>query len=189
MIIPIIFCLLLIIPNTSQDNCEDIVAYRSRDCVLSETDKRTYNYCCYIKYNYNVATCKPYTTEEEIQKEKEKLKSTESDIKSFVCNDKSVTALPEVEWDGCEDIEPSQASDCVMSQEDKNNGYELCCYEKIGSLKVCTLDTKESYQVELELINELGLTDSTTYECTDKVGEAGNLKYSIIFLLFIILYM
>ena len=80
MIIPIIFCLLLIIPNTSQDNCKDIVAYRSRDCVLSETDKRTYNYCCYKKDNYDVATCKPYTTEEEIQKEKEKLKSTESDL-------------------------------------------------------------------------------------------------------------
>ena len=189
MIIPIIFCLLLIIPNTSQDNCKDIVAYRSRDCVLSETDKRTYNYCCYKKYNYDVATCKPYTTEEEIQKEKEKLKSTESDIISFVCNDKSVTALPEVEWDGCEDIEPSQASDCVMSQEDKNNGYELCCYEKIDSLKVCTLDTKESYEEELELLEELGLKDKTIYECNNKVGKAGYMKYSLFLLILILLNM
>jgi len=189
MIIPIIFCLLLIIPNTSQDNCGEIYPSRSRDCVLSEKDKRTYNYCCYKKDKYEFGSCTPYKTEEEIQSEKEKLKSTESDIKSFVCNDKSVTALPEVTWDGCEDIEPSQASDCVMSQEDKNNGYELCCYEKIGSLKVCTLDTKESYEEELELLEELGLKDKTIYECNNKVGKAGYMKYSLVLLILILLNM
>ena len=191
MFVLIIFCLFLffIIPNSTQNNCGDIYPSRARDCVLSQTDKQTNKYCCYKKYNYDYEECSIISTEEEYQREKERYKSSGSDVISFVCNDESVTALPEVTWDGCEDIEPSQASDCVMSQEDKKNGYELCCYEKIGSLKVCTLDTKESYQVELELINELGLTDSTTYECTDKVGEAGNLKYSIIFLLFIIIYM
>ena len=189
MIIPIIFCLLLIIPNTSQENCEDIVASRSNDCVLSETDKQTYKYCCYKKYNYDFEACSPYKTEEEIQKEKERYKSTESDVISFICNDASVTALPEVTWDGCEDIEPSQASDCVMSQEDKSHGYELCCYEKIGSSKVCILDMQESYQEELALLEELGLKDQTTYECNNKVGEAGYLKYSLLFLVFIILNM
>ena len=189
MFVFIIFCLFLffIIPISTQSNCNDILPSISRDCVLSQTEKQTNKYCCYKKYNSGSEECSLISTEEDYQNEKSKL--SESGIVSFVCNDESVTALPEVTWDGCEDIEPSQASDCVMSQEDKKNGYELCCYEKIGSLKVCTLDTKESYQVELELINELGLTDSTTYECTDKVGEAGNLKYSIIFLLFIILYM
>ena len=74
MLIPIIFSLLLIIPNSSQNNCEEIVAFRSRDCVLSETDKRTYKYCCYKKYNYDLEICTPYTTDEEIQREKENLK-------------------------------------------------------------------------------------------------------------------
>ena len=76
-----------------------------------------------------------------------------------------------------------------MSQEDKNQGYELCCYEKIGSLKVCSLDTQESYQEELNYLDELGIRDDTIYECTDKIGEAGYVKYSIIFLIFMLLYM
>ena len=92
-------------------------------------------------------------------------------------------------WNSCEDVTPTKASDCVLSQEDKNNGYELCCYEKIGSLKVCTLDTKESYEKELELLEELGLKDKTIYECNNKVGKAGYMKYSLVLLILILLNM
>ena len=189
MFVFIIFCLFLffIIPISTQSNCNDIFPSISRDCVLSQTEKQTNKYCCYKKYNSGFEECSLISTEEDYQNEKSKL--SESGIVSFVCNDESVTALPEVTWDGCEDIEPSQASDCVMSQEDKSHGYELCCYEKIGLSKVFILDTQESYQEELALLEELGLKDQTTYECNNKVGEAGYLKYSLLFLVFIILNM
>lgn len=96
--------------------------------------------------------------------------------------------MPEVTWHGCEDISPSKPSNCVMSQEDKNNGYDFCCYEKFDPIVVCTLDTKESYQDELDIIDEMGLANDTIYECNDKIGEreAGYVKYSIVMFILVI---
>lgn len=178
MLIHIIFILFFLIPFSSQENCQDIFASESSECILSEEDKLSYKYCCYVEEDYG---CSPYT-EENYLTDKEKYESSQ---RTFKCNDASVKSLPEVTWNGCEDISPSKSSDCVMSQEDKNNGYELCCYEKIDSFAVCTLDTKESYQDELDYIKELGLKDDTVYECNDKVGEgdAGYVNCSIILLI------
>ena len=86
-------------------------------------------------------------------------------------------------WNSCEDVTPTKASDCVLSQEDKNNGYTYCCYEKVSSLKVCTLDTEETYQQEKELIEGLGIE----YECNVK-GENNKSCYMNLPIIFALLY-
>ena len=92
MLIHILFCLFFLIPNSMQENCGNLFPSKSKDCVLSESDKLTYKYCCFKKYTYDVQDCTPYT-EADYQKDKA---SPDPYVTEFKCNDESVTALPEV---------------------------------------------------------------------------------------------
>ena len=87
MLIHIIFILFFLIPFSSQENCQDIFASESSECILSEEDKLSYKYCCYVEEDYG---CSPYT-EENYLTDKEKYESSQ---RTFKCNDASVKSLP-----------------------------------------------------------------------------------------------
>ena len=178
MLIYFLFYISFIIPKTIQKDCQYIVPNGPEECILSESDKQAFKYCCFVK-EYGNNRCRPYI-EEKYLADKKRYEESNPPI-TFVCNDESVTpSLRKLASKDCEDVSPSKQSDWVMSQKDKDDGYDYCCYERIGTLKVCTLDTKKSYEEELEFIKYI---DDVEYECTDKVGKSFFLSLSFIFLI------
>ena len=169
---------LFIIPESFQTDCEFIFPNRPRDCALSSNDKQNYKYCCYDN-SYGIESCNTYN-EEDYQRTKTQFENANPPV-TFICNDETVDNVSDKTWKGCEDITPKKASDCVLSQEDKDHEYDYCCYEEIGSIKVCTLDTEESYKEEMEMIQELGIEEETVYRCDGK-GSFLNISFMFIIL-------
>ena len=103
--IVIFYIFLLIHEVLSQErNCADITPQSVSDCILSTTDKVKYEYCCYVKYSSYTGSCKPYNYDDYKQAKKYSIYDT------FECNHI---------FSGCEDIKPNKASDCALSEEDK----------------------------------------------------------------------
>ena len=90
------------------------------DCALSSKDKQNYKYCCYDN-QYCLGSCNTYN-EADYQRYKTTYENTNPPV-TFDCNDESVVSNYDITWKGCEDITPQKASDCVLSQEDKDHEY------------------------------------------------------------------
>ena len=81
------------------------------------------------------------------------------------------TFLGTVKNEDCGNISPTQASDCVLSENDKKS-YKFCCYEGYEnsySSMECVPYTNEDYQIQLYLNRELDLGD--IFECNPKLYE------------------
>ena len=160
-------------------NCKYIFDPKnSSDCILSENDKKYYKYCCYEK-NSITNKCSPFTKEDyylhlntiDILK---KLGDYE-----FECQTEKEEVNPESS--DCEQIEPKKASDCKLSENDKKK-FIYCCYEEIeDEISGCGAYTQESYEDELEIINELkNLGLELSFDCN--VKENGDQNYISYFL-------
>ena len=53
----------------------------------------------------------------------------------------------------CFAINPTQSSDCVLSQEDKNN-YKYCCLEKISNENFCFPYDESNYNLQKQEYEE-----------------------------------
>ena len=104
----IIFIFSLITFIKSEQNCADISSFGPEKCILSAVDKRTYDYCCYLDFK-----CVPLTQEEH----ETRFPNGQSDR----CHNKEYQPR-------CEQINPTKASDCVKSSEDKG---KYCCYTNV----------------------------------------------------------
>ena len=80
-------------------------------------------------------------------------------------------------WNSCEDPIPSKASDCALSQADKNDGNAYCCYVKVGSTAICEVHTEEDHEYTIQGYKVL----NAEYECN--VEESCYMNLSVIFAL------
>ena len=166
-------CLLLVIQNikTQEVDCEKIKPKSPSDCKLSENDKSGFipkEYCCYEKEDTEFV-CRAYSDFLFQYKEGE-------------CYNETNTNIPNT----CEFINPSQASDCVLSESEKKK-YDFCCYMVDSGVKSCSAETQESYEITYEIFKAFA-TKEDIFECKSN-NKAGfvyiRLIYLIIFLLFI----
>ena len=170
--------ILLFIPGviSQETNCGDVRNPQSAsECKLSTEDKETYEYCCYIKYtSYDSGECKPFTLEDY------KDKGMSSKYKSFEC---------EHAYSGCNDIKPGKASDCVLSQEDKDRNMAYCCYEGFEGDISCEAYNKEDYQDELEAYKIVKALDhNAVFDCGNGKSSSRFINISkIFFILFFVI--
>lgn len=188
MFIPLLFYILLLIKNSNAEErrCFLIIPEKSTECKLSEEDKKSifnYTHCCFKKDNSSsgirINGC-------EVKTEKEYQTMIANGEKCY--NEENPDPK---ELYGCESKIPNKASDCVLSNEEKSEGYEYCCYEVLGGEKECSLFTKEEYKLELELFDIVADKGNDVIKCggddyEDKSG-AGFINLSIIFLILLIL--
>ena len=148
MFIPLLFYILLLIQNSKAEEkrCFSILPKRSSECKLSEEDKNSilnYKQCCFKKDSSTsgilLNSCEPIT-------EMEYQTMIEKGEKCY--NEENPD--PKESY-GCESKIPNKASDCVLSNEEKNGGFDYCCYEVYQGEKECNLYTKEEYKLEMEL--------------------------------------
>ena len=169
MFIQLLFYILLVIQNSKAEekDCLLIFPEKSSECKLSENDKKTifnYKYCCFKRTNssgigFNL--CEPKTEAEYnvmIDKGEKCYNETNPDPKELY---------------GCESKIPNKASDCVLSDEEKSEGYEYCCYEVIEGEKECSLFTKEEYKAEMELLNLFAEEGNDVMQCGGEYNNAG----------------
>ena len=170
----IFLCFLLVMQkiNTQEVDCEKIKPTSPSDCKLSQNDKTAFfpkKYCCYEK-DISEFKCKAYD-----DLDFELLKDDE-------CYNETNTNIPNT----CEFINPSKASDCVLSESEKTK-YDFCCYLVDGGEKSCSAETQESYEVGYELFKAFA-TKEDIFECKNN-NRAGYIYLRLIYLMIIILFM
>ena len=138
----IIIYALLFIPGviSEEANCKSNYFPKSvSDCILSTADKEQYEFCCYTQIISTApGSCEAFNYEKYNQ---------ERDFYNIIeCNHA---------YSGCDDIKPEKASDCVVTQEDKNRNRPYCCYVVYEGKKSCNSYGKEDYE---EALNEVELT-------------------------------
>ena len=168
--------ILLFIPGviSQETNCGDVRNPQSAsDCKLSTEDKETYEYCCYKKFSsYVSGECSPLTLEDY---KNEKMVS--SFYESFEC---------EHAYSSCTDIKPEKASDCVLTQEDKDRNMAYCCYEVFGGDISCEAYNKEDYQDELEGFKFVKALDhNAVFDCGNAKSSSGFINISKVFFILI----
>ena len=188
MLIPLLFYIFLVIQKSkAEENCRLIIPNKSSECKLSEKDKQSifnYKYCCFKRANtseISLHQCEP---------------KTEAQYKTMI--DKGEKCYNEENPDpkelyGCESKIPNKASDCVLSDDEKSEGYEYCCYEVIDGEKGCSLYTKKDYELGMELFNLVDDKGNNVIQCGDKDSNdrsnarAGFINLSITYFLLLIL--
>ena len=161
--------------NLPPNDCEYIVPEKTSDCVLSENDRKKYDFCCYKYYN-GIKSCAP-DTENGYEYNKILYKDTKEDI--YDCQISK-------EYQGCESIIPEKASDCVLSENDKKK-YDYCCYVLDGGKKSCSAETKDSYETFLSVFKAYA-TNEDIFDCGVNKGSFMDLS-NILLVLIIILNM
>ena len=148
--------------KSAETDCSYIRPKKPSDCKLSEKDiEDNYKYCCFENYTY-FNSCSPYSEEGF---------KTFFDVKDAKkCSTQSKLAEDsESSYSGCESVTPRSKSDCVLTEEDKQNGAEYCCFFKDGNDLECTAETKESYQAAKALIDAFKM-DGYVLDCKNKAG-------------------
>ena len=167
-----LLCLLLVLQITKNQeiDCEDIIPKSPSDCKLSQKDKSGFfpnKYCCYEKsFDDSGFQCTAYS--ESLFK-----------LKDDECYNETNTNIPNT----CEYINPSKASDCVLSESDKKK-YDYCCYMVDGGVKSCSAETKDSYEIDYEIFKAFA-TKEDIFDCKNK---AGFIYLRLIYLMIIILF-
>ena len=175
MFIALLFYILLIFQdsNAEEKRCYFIVPKKSSDCKLSEEDKKSifnYKHCCFKKGNssslFHINECEA---------------KTEAEYQKMIANGEKCynEENPDPkESSGCESKIPNKPSDCVLSNEERNEGYEYCCYEVFEGEKECSLFTKKEYNLELELFNIFSDKENDVLKCGgEKNDENGDYKF------------
>ena len=90
----------------------------------------------------------------------------------------------ESSYSGCESVTPRSKSDCVLTEEDKQNGAEYCCFYKDGNDLECSAETKESYQAAKVLFDALK-SEGDVLDCG--TSKAGYIYLSVLSFILIIL--
>ena len=174
MFIALFFYILLVFQdsNAEERRCSLIIPKKSSECKLSEEDKKSifkYTHCCFKKDNstssIRINSCKA-KTEDEYQK------MIANGEKCY--NEENPDPR---ELSGCESKTPSKPSDCVLSNEEKDQGYEHCCYEVFEGEKECSLFTKEEYKLELELFKIFADKETDVLQCGGEDNENGDYKF------------
>ena len=148
----ILFCILLVIQNAkaAETYCEDIKPSSAADCKLSEKEKSYNVLCCYEEDYLNSGfKCTPYT-------------KSLSKYKTDECYNE--TNIP----NGCEFINPSSASDCVLSESEKDK-YDYCCYVEYDGDKSCSAETKDTYEASKKIFDALA-TKQDKFDCKNEMG-------------------
>ena len=162
MFIPLLFYILLLIQNSKAEekSCSFIFPKRSSECKLSEEDKRSifnYKQCCFKKDSSSSGISLNHC---EAKTEKEYKTMIEKGEKCY--NEENPDPK---EIYGCESKIPNKASDCVLSNEEKNEGFDYCCYEVYKGEKECNLFTKEEYKLEMELFKIMADEKNDIIKC------------------------
>ena len=119
-------------------DCNYILPEEASDCVLSENDKKKYDYCCY-RYKNGRKSC--------IGDKKDTYELSKSLYDIYDCQ---ISKSSSSKGQDCESITPEKSSDCKLSDNEKNK-YDYCCYMVDGGEKSCSAETKESYEAGLEV--------------------------------------
>ena len=172
----ILLCLLLVIQKakTQEVDCNKIKPTSPSDCKLSQNDKTGLfekKYCCYEKDSEGFK-CQAYS---DFDLEMKLFKIDE-------CYNETNTNIP----NSCEFINPSKASDCVLSESEKKK-YDFCCYYVDDGVKSCSAETQESYEIEYELFKAFA-TKEDIFECKNNNNKAGFIYLRLIYLMIIILF-
>ena len=173
-LIIIIYALLFIPSIISQEtNCGDIVGPESAsDCKLSTSDKKNYEFCCYVKFSDLIpGSCMPFNYED-----------------YYHARDLYDTFECDHIYSGCDDIKPEKESDCVSSQEDKDRNKPYCCYQYSEGRKRCVAYKKEEYQIEIEGIEiSKALDENYVLNCGNEKSSSSFINTNMIFMIFIIM--
>ena len=155
MSLKILLYLLFVIQNakSAETDCDKIKPSSAADCKLSANDKTGFLpkvLCCYEEDYFNSGfKCQSYS---------EGL----SELKTDECYNE--TNIP----NGCEFINPSSASDCVLSESEKAK-YDYCCYVVDDGVKSCSAETKESYEASKIVFDALA-TKQDKFDCKNEMG-------------------
>ena len=129
--------------NIPPNDCNYILPEEASDCVLSENDKKKYDYCCY-RYKNGRKSC--IGDKKDIYELSKSLyEGTKDDI--YDCQ---ISKSSSSKGQDCESITPEKSSDCKLSDNEKSK-YDYCCYMVDGGEKSCSAETKESYEAGLEV--------------------------------------
>ena len=172
-------CIVFFISFTisAETDCTSIKPKKPSNCKLSQKDiKDNYEYCCFENYTYFVS-CTPYT---------EELFKTLFDVKDAKkCSTQTKLAEDsESSYSGCESVTTRSKSDWVLTEEDKQNGAEYCCFFKDGNDLEYTAETKESYQAAKALFDAFKI-DGDVLDCGK--SKAGYINLSVLSFILIIL--
>ena len=162
---------------SAETDCTFIKPKKPSDCKLSEKDiKDNYKYCCFQNYTYFIS-CDPYT-EEGFKTFFDVKDAKKCSTQTKLAEDK------ESSYSGCESVTPKSKSDCVLTEEDKQNGAEYCCFFKDGNDLECTAETKESYQAAKVLFDAFK-SEGDILDCG--TSKAGYINLSVLSFILIIL--
>ena len=85
----------------------------------------------------------------------------------------------------CNNIKPTKASDCALSQADRDNGYKYCCYDNYEG-KECEAYDEEDYKLELAAYQLAKLDDpDVVFDCGK--NKASFINISIIMIILVIM--
>ena len=129
--------------NMPPSDCNYILPEEASDCVLSENDKKKYDYCCY-RYKNGRKSCIG-DKKDTYELSKSLYEGTKDDI--YDCQ---ISKSSSSKGQDCESITPEKSSDCKLSDNEKSK-YDYCCYMVDGGEKSCSAETKESYEAGLEV--------------------------------------
>ena len=124
--------------NMPPSDCNYILPEEASDCVLSENDKKKYDYCCY-RYKNGRKSC--------IGDKKDTYELRKNLYDIYDCQ---ISKSSSSKGQDCESITPEKSSDCKLSDNEKSK-YDYCCYMVDGGEKSCSAETKESYEAGLEV--------------------------------------
>ena len=124
--------------NIPPNDCNYILPEEASDCVLSENDKKKYDYCCY-RYKNGRKSC--------IGDKKDTYELSKNLYDIYDCQ---ISKSSSSKGQDCESITPEKSSDCKLSDNEKSK-YDYCCYMVDGGEKSCSAETKESYEAGLEV--------------------------------------
>ena len=166
--------------NMPPSDCNYILPEEASDCVLSENDKKKYDYCCY-RYKNGRKSC--IGDKEDTY---EVSKHTYEYFDEDAIYDCQVSKSSSSESQDCESITPEKYSDCKLSDDEKSK-YDYCCYSEYDGEKSCSAETKESYEAGLELFNAFA-TKEDAFVCEGyKNGSSFIIISNILFGLIILL--
>ena len=131
--------------NIPPNDCNYILPEEASDCVLSENDKKKYDYCCY-RYENGRKSC---VGDKKDTYELSKSLYEKADGAIYDCQ---VSKSSSSQGQDCESISPEKSSDCKLSDNEKSKD-DYCCYLEDSGEKSCNAETKESYEAGLELFN------------------------------------
>ena len=112
------------------------------------------------------------------------------DYESFTCDSVSSASQTGGNTDNtnsinCKKIKPTKASDCTLSQADRDKGYKYCCYDNYEG-KECEAYDEEDYQLELAAYQLAKLDDpDVVFDCGK--NKASFINISIIMIILVIM--